>query len=155
MEEMRRRVEIINTKYDQPALVEPYLDGRDFCVGLLGNNPPKTLTVCEVLLGHEDGIPFFSFEYKRRDTDRLDMSPSIPVETIELMKEMAHTIWNALGCRDYARMDFRTDSSGVPYLLEVNALPGLSPVSGIFVKQAEASGISFYGLIEKILERIQ
>jgi len=66
---------------------------------------------------------------------------------------MALTAWNVLGCRDYARMDFRTDRNGVPRLLEVNALPGLSKVSGIFVRQAAASGISFESLIFAILKR--
>jgi D-alanine-D-alanine ligase len=152
MDSYRERIGVILREYDQPALVEPYLAGRDFCVGLLGNNPLLVLRTCEVLLGHEEGIPFFSFEYKRHDTDRLDMSP----EGIDLseMEKMALTAWDILGLRDYARFDFRTDSYGVPFLLEVNALPGLSPVSGIFVRQAAASGITFDELIGKIFERV-
>jgi len=152
---LARKTDEIIRMYGQPALVEPYLDGRDFCVGLLGNDPPVTLRTCEVQLGHEDGIPFFSYEYKRRDTDRLDMSPSISSGIISEMEQSARTVWNVIGCRDYSRFDFRTDSDGTPYLLEVNALPGLSPVSGIFVRQALASGIGYEDLIKKILERIQ
>ena len=147
------RVKGILEDYGQPVLAEPYLEGRDFCVGLLGNDPPELLRTCEVLLGHEEGIPFFSFEYKRRDTDRLDMEPDIPPAAINEMEESALAAWETLGCRDYARIDFRTDSRGVPYLLEVNALPGLSPVSGILVRQAEASGIPFDALIRRILAR--
>jgi len=71
------RTGVIINDYKQPALVEKYMDGRDFCVGILRNSPPYTLTTCEVVLGHEDGIPFFSYEYKRHDTDRLEMNPSI------------------------------------------------------------------------------
>ncbi|MCE5250005.1 hypothetical protein LLG96_07275 [bacterium] len=155
MESLVLRVGVINTEYGQPALVEPYLDGRDYCVGLLGNNPPEILPICEVLLGHEDSIPFFSFEYKRRDTDRLDFTPQTPGSMLHEMEIMARTIWDILGCRDYARMDFRTCPDGKPYLLEVNALPGLSPVSGIFVRQAAETSISFKALIEKIMERIR
>lgn len=150
---LQKRVGVILRDYDQPALVEPYLDGRDFCVGLLGNHPPEVLTTCEVMLGHEDGIPFFSFEYKRRDTDILDMSPAIGRQVLHEMEEMALAAWDVLGCRDYCRIDFRTDARGVPFLVEVNALPGLSPLSGIFVRQALASGISFEALIARILER--
>jgi D-alanine-D-alanine ligase len=167
MEELVGRVRVVLEEYGQPALVEPYLDGRDFCAGLLGrapqralctrggpcNDPPELLTTCEVLLGHEEGIPFFSFEYKRRDTDRLDMAPRISSEELREMEEMALAAWEVLGCRDYARIDFRTDSRGVPHLMEVNALPGLSPVSGIFVRQAAASGIPFDSLIRRILAR--
>ena len=154
MQSLSDRVRVITTRYGQPALVEPYLDGRDFCVALLGNEPPQVLRTCEVLLGHEEGIPFFSFEYKRRDTDRLDMSPDVPDTTVREMENAALRLWDILGCRDCARFDFRTDNDGIPYLLEVNALPGLSPVSGILVKQAEASGIPFNRLIETIMERI-
>ncbi len=151
---LRARVDVILREYGQPALVEPYLDGRDFCVGLLGGNSPRVLSTCEVILGHEGGIPFFSFEYKRRDTDILDFSPNLPPESIHDMEEMALSAWEALGCRDYTRIDFRTNREGVPFLVEVNALPGLSPVSGIFTRQAEASGISFPELIRAILDRI-
>ncbi len=153
MQSLRKRVEIILREYGQPALAEPYLDGRDFCVGLLGNDPPTILDACEVMLGYQEGIPFFSYEYKRCDTDILETPPSLDREVIQEMEEMAATAWNALGCQDYSRIDFRTNSSGKPFLLEVNALPGLSPVSGIFVHQARASGISFEDLIYKILER--
>jgi D-alanine-D-alanine ligase len=151
---LQKRVDIIIRDYRQPALVEPYLDGRDFCVGLLGNNPPAVLKSCEVLLGHEDGIPFFSFEYKRRDTDILDMSPAIAPEALREMEEMALAAWDVLGCRDYCRTDFRTDSKGIPHLVEVNALPGLSPLSGIFVQQAAATGIAFEEVIGRIMERV-
>jgi len=154
MKQLQHRVEVIFHDYCQPALVEPYLAGRDFTIGLLGNNPPEVLPLCEILLGHEDGIPFFSFEYKRHDTDRLDFSPALPGEVREEMETMSLTLWNVLGCRDYSRFDFRTDAEGTPYFMEVNALPGLSPVSGIFVRQAAEKGISFDELIQKIMERI-
>lgn len=153
LKSLRDRVATILHDYGQPALVEPYLDGRDFCVALLGNDPPRILTTCEVILGHEQGIPFFSFEYKRRDTDILDMSPAVERDTISEMERMALNAWNVLGCRDYTRIDFRTGRDGLPRLVEVNALPGLSPVSGIFTRQAEASGIPFGELILKILDR--
>lgn len=150
---LRERVRVILEEYGQPALIEPYLDGRDFCVGLLGNAPPWVLNTCEVMLGHEDGIPFFSYEYKRRDTDILDMNPCIDAPIIREMEDMALASWDVLGCRDYSRIDFRTDSRGIPFLMEVNALPGLSPVSGIFIRQALARGISFETIIGMILER--
>jgi len=153
MDLLRERVRVIIGEYRQPALVEPYLAGRDFCVGLLGNEPPVTLTTCEVLLGREDDIPFFSWEYKRRETDRLDFAPRLPGSVIGAMEDMARTIWDALGIRDYARFDFRTGSDGAPRFLEVNALPGLSPVSGIFVRQAAASGIDYNEMIHGIIKR--
>ncbi len=150
---LRERVRVVLEEYRQPAIVEPYLDGRDFCVGIIGSGPPMLLNTCEIMLGHEEGIPFFSYEYKRRDTDILDLSPRIDGTVLREMEEMALSAWNVLGCRDYSRIDFRTDSAGNPYLLEINALPGLSPVSGIFVQQALASGLNFEAALGRILER--
>lgn len=150
---LKRKVEEILDCYHQPVMVEPYLDGRDFCVALLGNSRPMVLPTCEVLLGHYDGIPFFSREYKTMDTDCLDMHPSIAPETIRSMESDSLMLWEVLGLKDYARLDFRTDSNGTPFFLEINALPGLSPVSGIFVRQAAAYGFEYKTLIEKIMER--
>ncbi len=154
MDELTGRVSLILREYHQPALVEPYLDGRDFCVGLLGNNPPKILGICEVLLGHEGGIPFFSHEYKRNDTDRLDFAPLISESVVAEMIAASGKAFTILGCRDLARFDLRTGRDGMPYLLEVNALPGLSPQSGIFVRQAASSGIGFQDLIFRVAERV-
>ena len=154
MDALAARVSVILREYGQAALVEPYLDGRDFCVGLLGNDPPELLRPCEVLLGHEDGIPFFSHEYKRRDTDRLDFAPDIDAAVADEMVSAARKSYEVLGCLDYSRFDFRTDRDGIPYLLEVNALPGLSPRSGIFVRQAACSGIGYEELILRIADRV-
>ncbi len=148
-----QQTEHILIKYGSPVIAEPYLDGHDYCVALLGNNPPRVLPTCEVLLGHVDDIPFFSWEYKCYDTDLLDMSPAIGRNVLTELEEMSHIAWNVLSLRDYARIDFRTDRSGVPHLLEINALPGLSPISGIFVQQAKEAGMTFDDIISVILAR--
>ncbi len=152
MSSYRKKADSLLMTYNQPVLVEPYLDGRDFCVGILGQS--KVLKTCEVCLGHVDDIPFFSHEYKRLDRDRLDFSPNVAECVIEEMEQAALTLWSVLNLRDYTRFDFRTDSEGQPFLLEINALPGLSPVSGIFVRQSEASGYLYSDVIKKILERV-
>ncbi len=154
MDELQRKIEALLRNHQKPVLVEPYLDGRDFCVGILGDDR-RVLRTCEVLLGHVDGIPFFSREYKRGETDRLDMKPGVTPGLLRKMERMSLAAWDVIGCRDYARFDFRTNQVGMPYLLEANALPGLSPISGIFIRQAEASGISFGKVIEAILERVE
>jgi D-alanine-D-alanine ligase len=151
---LRLKARAILDGYGQPVMVEPYLDGHDFCVGILGNSPPSVLPICEVLLGHENGIPFFSFEYKRHDRDRLDFIPEITAEVKREMETASLRLWETLGLRDYSRIDFRTDVEGVPYLLEVNALPGLSPKSGIFVHQAAHAGIGYQAVIDGVLARV-
>jgi len=151
---LRDKVDSLMEKYEQPVLVEPYLDGREFCVGIIGNDPPRVLPTCEIGLGHESGIPFFSREYKRHDRDRIDFDPAVSPAAVGEMEEYARIMWRLLGLRDYARFDFRTDSHDSPYLLEINALPGLSPVSGIFVRQAERAAIDYPACISMIAKRI-
>ena len=135
-------------------MVEEYLDGREYCVGFLGNGPPQILPTCEVLLGHEDGIPFFSREYKRRDRDKLEFDITLECPIHKRMVDSCRFLWDIMGLHDYARFDFRCGPDGVPRFLEVNALPGLSPVSGIFVRQAAAAGIGFDRLIDTIARRV-
>jgi len=151
---LREKVESLMEKYEQPVLVEPYLDGREFCVGVIGNDPPRVLPTCEISLGHESGIPFFSHEYKSHDRDRIDFDPSINDNVIEEMESSALEMWNILKLRDYSRFDFRTDAKGRPHLLEINALPGLSPVSGIFVRQAERAAMDYSACISTVAQRI-
>ncbi len=153
LEEYQTAAHRIIHGYAQDAIVEPYIDGRDFCIALVGNAPPRLLSPCEVLLGHVDGIPFFSWEYKQRDRDVLAFSSDVPAPSISSMEQMSRRLWNILGLRDYARFDFRTNADGVPFFLEVNALPGLSPVSGIFIRQAVDAGFGYNEIIHTIFSR--
>jgi len=69
------------------------------------------------------------------------------------MEEYAVRLFNALGCRDLARVDFRQGEDGVGYFLEINPLPGLSPYYSVFTLQAEAGGISPEKLIELLVRK--
>jgi len=134
-DELRSRVGYILRTYDQPALVEEYIDGKEITVGVLGNGrtatvlPPSEVTFKGEL--EEDKI--YSYEAKwLKDTDSwrgvsVECPAELPKYQEYRIKRIALQVYNILGCRDYGRIDFRVSKEGVPYVLELNPNPGISP----------------------------
>ncbi|MCD6576672.1 MAG: ATP-grasp domain-containing protein [Anaerolineaceae bacterium] len=140
----------------QPALIEEFLTGREFTVGILGNEPPCPLPILEFVFDAfgDNKFPFRSFNIKMIKYKKLEKisCPAILSKTEESkIKELALDTYQAIGCRDYARIDIRFNKDGIPNVLEVNALPSLVPDESSFADMAEAAGISFENLIGKIL----
>jgi D-alanine-D-alanine ligase len=139
--------------YRQPILVEEFIDGDELTVGILGNRPPSVLGILRVLPKKKVGPFIYSIEVKR-DWRRLveyECPAGLSKEDDECVRRAALAVWEAVGCRDVARVDFRL-RRGVPYFLEVNPLPGLSPGSGDIVLLAEAVGIPHAQLVQRILQ---
>ncbi|MBI4549623.1 MAG: D-alanine--D-alanine ligase, partial [Candidatus Omnitrophica bacterium] len=135
---------------DIPVLIERYIPGREFAVGVLGNEPPGVLGVMEIRFrdpGHKDFV--YSLEVKR-DWQRL-CEYVVPAEEGtrlgQELKSAALAAFQSLGCRDVARIDFRVNDAGEVYFLEANPLPGLSPVSGDLVIMARGMGWKYEDLI--------
>ncbi len=137
------------TRYGPPVLVEEYIDGREFTVGLLGYPEPEALPVEEIVF--RDGA-ILSYSVKSRD----NITPVCPAEISESlsdeMKRMAKRAFKALGCRDFARVDFRLSKDERPFVLEINTLPGLMPDYSEFPRIAKAAGLSYQSMIAKILK---
>ncbi len=151
-EELRRMLRDLFEKYRQDMLVETYLDGREFTVGILGNG--KTMQVfppMEIVYRHptQNGYYVYSYEIKKDYRQHVDyVCPAdIPGEAGDEMMRAAETIFRALGCCDLARVDFRMDAAGTPYFLEINQLPGLAPNYSDYPMAAEAVGYSYQDLI--------
>lgn len=140
--------------YRQPLLVEEFVEGDELTVGVVGNRPPKVLGIMRILPKRPSDGPFiYGIEVKREWEQHLEYeSPAkIPESDAEAVRRATLACWRALGCRDVARFDFRL-RGGVPYFLEVNPLPGLSPFSGDLVFLARGIGIDHRELIRRILE---
>jgi D-alanine-D-alanine ligase len=135
------------------ALVEEFIAGREFTVGLLARPALEVLPLAEVHIG--DGSPeaFFCYEEKNTPTKEELICPAqAPEGTEALMADYARRVFEALGCRDMARVDFRVSGDGVPYLLEINPLPGLSPYYSSFPAQAEAVGIAPKAIVAQLVQ---
>ncbi len=157
--ELRRRVRHIYEEYDQPALVEEYIDGRELNVGILGNRKPVVFPISEIDMSTlpKQYPKIISYNAKwLKGSDEYEHTKGVcpadlPEEIAARVREMALGAYRAVGCRDYARVDFRLDAGGVPYILEVNPNPDLSDDAG-FARSGKAQGYTFDQLIGKILE---
>ncbi len=145
-------IQRINTLYDQPALVEEFLPGREFSVGLVGNGDDvQVFPVLEVVYP-EKALTDFVYSYEVKSANRETLLCPAPIEDglSSKLRELALHAFTVLGCRDCARVDFRLDKAGEPRFLEINPLPGLSKDS-LYPLQAKAAGVTYPQLLEKIV----
>ncbi len=139
-------------RFNQPVLVEPFLSGREFTVGLLGcGEGTRAIGVMEVhlLAGAEQGL--YSYFNKENYEGRVTYSLADDALAREAAR-VAREAWIALGCRDGGRADLRAGSDGKIYFLEVNPLAGLNPVVSDLVILWGMKGGNYTGLIGEILK---
>ncbi|UCC16478.1 MAG: ATP-grasp domain-containing protein [Dehalococcoidales bacterium] len=141
LDSLRSEAEWILNNCNDYVLVEKFVGGREFCIGLLESGELHCLPVAELLLEDGDSETFYSFDLKSTHRKEIICPAEITSEISQIMGDYAVRVFRALDCRDFARVDFRLGSDGVPYFLEINPLPGLSPYYSIFTIQAEAGGI--------------
>jgi len=149
-----KTVQRILRRVNSPLLVEEFMPGREFSVGIIGNENPKILPIREFLFadGSEEA-PFRSF--KRKMIDFRKESAACPADLAPRertrVEELALKAYRCLGCRDYARIDMRLDRDGAPHILDVNVLPSLARETSSIVMMAVKAGISYEDLISRIL----
>ncbi|TET50732.1 MAG: D-alanine--D-alanine ligase [Actinomycetota bacterium] len=134
-------------EYDKKILIEKYIKGRELTVGIIGLEPVG-LPVIEI----KPKSGFFDFEskYTRNFTEYI-VPAEIDVKTAESIMEISLNCHNMLGCSGISRVDFILDSSNIPYVLEINTMPGMTSTS-LVPMAADAAGISFDFLVEIILD---
>lgn len=133
--------------YDQSALVESFIEGVEVSVPVLGSRDPIALPPVEI--APKTGYYDFQAKYVPGMTEEI-VPARLPEEILELLKTTAVTAHRALGCRGVSRVDIIVHGH-LPFVLEVNTVPGLTPTS-LLPRSAEAIGISFPGLIERIIQ---
>lgn len=139
-------------RYGQPVLVEPYLPGREFTIGIVGNgSDASVIGVCEIRLKEQAEANVYSLHNKELCEDLVIYARADDAEA-RLAGERALSAYHALECRDAARIDFRSDEAGEPYFLEANPLAGLHPHHSDLPILAAQNGIAFVELIGKILD---
>ncbi len=114
------------TRFSQPVLVEPYLTGREFTVGLLGSgSSARAVAAMEIHLGEKAEPGLYSLSNKENYEDRVTYTIADDAMGREAMR-VALEAWVALGCRDAGRADLRAGADGKVYFLEVNPLAGIN-----------------------------
>ncbi|MDH4225448.1 MAG: D-alanine--D-alanine ligase [Deltaproteobacteria bacterium] len=139
-------------RFRQPVLVETFLPGREFTVGLVGTGPKaRVLGVLEVLLSPEAEQGVYSFHNKEHYENLVEYR-LLEGPQVEEINRISLAAWRVLGCRDAGRMDIRLDGSGNPHFLEVNPLAGIHPLRSDLAILCAHKGIPYPQLIRWIVE---
>jgi D-alanine-D-alanine ligase len=156
---LERQVNYVHTVYKQDALVEEYLDGREFNVSIVGDRAPEVLAISEIDFSDmPEGEPRIVSYRAKWDEESAVYGGTRPLCPAPISRRLEKRIKNIalrgyriMNCRDYARIDLRTDGRGIPYVLEVNPNPDISPRAG-FARAARAAGLSYTEMILKICQ---
>ncbi|HET7408849.1 MAG TPA: D-alanine--D-alanine ligase [Paracoccaceae bacterium] len=142
----------LRARFGQPAIAEPFLPGREFTVGVLGNgSAAAVIAVMEILLLETAEAEVYSFDNKEFCEARVVYRLADDGEAREAGR-VALAAYRALGCRDAARLDLRSDAAGRPQFLEVNTLAGLHPTHSDLPILAAKAGMPYEVLIGRIVE---
>ena len=147
-----KTTELLKT-YGSPLLVEEFVKGPEFTVGILGNEDPHVLGVMQIeIKGRPPEESIYSLEIKREweEKVRYHCPPMVDHDLSKKIEEVALRSYRVLECRDVSRVDIRVGEDQTPYFLEVNPLPGLSPVYGDLVMIARNMGWDYAKLVKTI-----
>jgi D-alanine-D-alanine ligase len=151
----------IKTYKDTHWLIEDYIDGREFNISVLpgGADGPEVLPAAEMCFNnYKPGMPkivdfkakweegTFEYENTKRDFPGNELDPDLKKN----IDKAALACWHVFGLKGYARVDMRIDSKNIPYVIEVNANPCMSPDSGL-VAATRAAGIPFAEVLSRII----
>ena len=159
-EDLYQKVRELIGHYKQEALVEEFIEGKELTVGILENGKTTVLPILEIDFSscEKSGEYFYSWKMKEyQGNTELGTTPTFhcPARLNNndevAVKEAALRTHRAVGCLDISRTDIRLNKEGVPYVLEINPLPGLDPKESNFPIMAYAAGMKYGDIIEAIL----
>jgi D-alanine-D-alanine ligase len=162
-DELKREINRITSEYNQSALVEEFLSGREFTVALLGNNgDARVLPAIEIRFDkYPAGVePLYSYEAKwildtkESNFNVFDCPAKLDTELEKKINNICLDTYRVLKCRDWSRIDLRLDKYGEPSIIEINPLPGIMPdptENSSFPKAARAAGINYNDMINTVL----
>jgi len=134
-------------KYDDQVIIEEYIEGVEVSCGVIGNENLTALPVIEIRPKKE----FFDYEAKYTKGMSEEISPAgLSDELAKKVQELSVGVFKVIGGKGYARVDFII-RNGIPYLLEINTLPGLT-ANSLIPQEAAAAGINYSQLLDKIIE---
>jgi D-alanine-D-alanine ligase len=153
-EALRAAVRSVLDRYRQPAIIEEYVSGREFTVGVLGDKRPRVLPPMEIRF-KDSAIerPVYDFVVKQAWEQHVYYECPATLTDIERksIEKIVRDTFLALDCRDVARVDLRMDEQGRIYVLEVNPLPGLTPNYSDLVLISRAAGMDYDQLMGEIM----
>jgi D-alanine-D-alanine ligase len=158
IEELRRQFDYVLDNYGSPVLIEEYLPGPEFNVGVVERPQCTALPVAEMVYTQQPGVswPIVSYasKWEPGSAEDLAMQPRCPAQIGETLRgqlqRMAMKAFQLIGCRDYARVDLRLDAAGQPCILEVNPNPDLGPTAGL-ARMLKVEGMTYDQFIHQLV----
>jgi D-alanine-D-alanine ligase len=159
-DELYKKVRELINLYHQEALAEEFIDGKELTVGVLENGKTAVLPILEIDFSDcsKSGEYFYSWRMKEfQGNTEMGLVPTfycparLDKDIEELVKQTALKTHRAVGCFDISRTDIRLSKDNIPYVLEINPLPGLDPKESNLPLMAYAAGMKYEDLIEAIL----
>jgi D-alanine-D-alanine ligase len=140
------------TQFKQPVLLERFLPGREFTVGIFKTGKEAiAIGAMEIFLKDKNDSVAYSLNNKEHYEGLVEYR-LVNDTTAEKAKEIALAAWRGLGCRDAGRIDLRVDDHGIPNFIEVNPLAGIRPVHSDLCILCEFVGISYTEMIKTIID---
>jgi D-alanine-D-alanine ligase len=164
--DLRARINLLVEKYGQGALVEEYIEGREFTVPVLGNCPPYALPVvervfcgeCHIMLDEPEETTLSELErltgqtYEYIPTQSISVAPAdLPPGVTARIQQISVDTYTTLRCQDWARIDLRMDAHGEIYVIDVNLEPAIAPDYAL-ARSARAAGWTYPQLVNTILD---
>jgi len=153
--QMRTSALDLLSKYRQPVLIEEFLPGREFTVGITGTgDAAEILGIMEILPTANAVAHGYGYENKEHWEDKVNLRLADDAEAVTA-GDVALRAWRALRCRDGGRVDIRSDKNGVPNFIEANPLAGLNPDYSDLCFIARFKGLTYEDLIGKIMTSLE
>jgi D-alanine-D-alanine ligase len=154
---LEKQVRKVCALFGGRAMVEEFLDGREFNTTVMGNKRLTVLAISEIVYSLPPDKPrILTFESKWEENSiyykntRAVCPAQINFEEQSIIGKIARQVFRLVGCRSYARIDFRQDKAGNFRVLEVNPNPDITPDTGAAL-QAEVAGLTYSRFVEKIV----
>jgi D-alanine-D-alanine ligase len=157
-EDLFKRVAYIIDEYQQPAIVEQFIGGREFAVAIWGNEVLEVLPISEddfsAIANPLEHVLTYESKWKPESPFFQKTPAHVPAALSstekQVIQKVASESFRAVGLRDLARMDIRFDN-GIPYIIDINELPDLSPDAG-FWNSVQATGLTYPKMVERVLQ---
>ncbi|OFX22791.1 MAG: D-alanine--D-alanine ligase [Bacteroidetes bacterium GWA2_31_9b] len=151
IEQLRERCNLLLSKFNQPVLVEKYLSGREFTVGIVGSGVnAKVVGAMEIILNNKAEQGVYSFHNKDNYLELVDYHLATG-KIAEECEKVALDSWRVLNCIDGGRVDVRYDDNNICNFIEVNPLAGMHPVHSDLPILSRLNGINYNQLFQMIM----